>query len=160
MTKKKQYREKKLAVIEDMFTGEFDVQAILDKYKVSRNIYNKWLTEPDFIELFNGRIAAYYRQSELIIARYAPLAAAKLVQLTESQKEETARKACLDIISLPKSCSGPGLEGQVGDSEQPNNLQGIGAEQSQPFSPETASKLLAVLAEDQEKRKQINDREG
>jgi len=97
----KRLSKKQLAVIEDLFAGELDEQAVLEKHRVSRNLYNRWLTDDRFIEQFNERIARAYRQSELIIARYAPLAAAKLVQLTECEKEETARKACLDILSFP-----------------------------------------------------------
>ncbi|MFB0525530.1 MAG: hypothetical protein ACETVZ_08295 [Phycisphaerae bacterium] len=146
MSKQKQLTKRQLAVIEDLFAGELDEQAILDKHKISRNVYNRWLANERFTEQFNECIARAYRQSELIIARYAPLAAAKLVQLTESDKEETARKACLDIISRalfsPQVYPGgsnpqPGLAAKHLDSQFP------------PVLPaETASRLLAALAEE------------
>ena len=137
----KQLTKKQLAVIEDLFAGELDEQAILDKYKLSRKLYNQWLNDDSFAEQFEKHIADTYRQSDILIARYAPVAAAKLIQLTESDKPETARKACLDIISMPiliadrraKSSGEP----QPADTQLPVSL-----------NAETAGKLLAVLAEE------------
>ena len=100
MAQRKKLSKKQLAVMEDLFNGGLDEQAVLDKHKVSRNVYDRWLTDGLFVSEFDRRIMSAHRQSAALIARYAPLAAAKLVQLTESEKEETARKACLDIISL------------------------------------------------------------
>ena len=138
MGKRKNLTKKQLAIIEDLFAGELDEQAVLDKHKVSSNLYNRWLADKRFAEQFNECIARAYRQSELIIARYAPLAAAKLVQLTESDKEETARKACLDIISFPRLApqfsGGPSTDSQV-----PPDLPA-----------ETAGRLLAALAEERD----------
>jgi len=148
MSKRKQLTKRQLAVIEDLFAGELDEQAILDKHKINRNVYNRWLADEHFTEQFNERIARAYRQSELIIARYAPLAAAKLVQLTESDKEETARKACLDIIS--RALFSPQV--YPGGS---NPQTSLGAKhldsQFPPVLPsETASRLLAALAEEKD----------
>jgi len=137
----KRLSKKQLAVIEDLFAGELDEQAVLEKHRVSRNLYNRWLTDDRFIEQFNERIARAYRQSELIIARYAPLAAAKLVQLTECEKEETARKACLDILSFPT------LAGRSAAASTENAVSN--APESGQLSPQTASRLLAALAEEQ-----------
>ena len=140
MARKKRLSKKQLAVIEEMFSEQFDEQQVLDKHKVSRNVYNKWLADSAFADEFDRRIASARRQGELIIAKYASLAAAKLVQLTESQSEETARKACLDIISLPsaKKPQGPSETEQA--SEQP----------TPQLSAATASRLLAVLAEEKQ----------
>jgi len=140
MAKRKQLSKKQLAVIEDLFSGELDEQAVLDKHRISRNVYNKWLGDERFADEFSLRIASAHRQGQLIIARYASLAAAKLVQLTESENQETARKACLDIITLP---------GRVAkETEQPTDSQSSGLQQSQPLSEATFSRLLAALAEE------------
>jgi len=141
MKKKKNLTKRQLAVIEDLFAGELEEQEVLDRHKVSRNTFNKWLSDQRFIEQFNNRIAQAYHQSELIIARYARLAALKLIALTESDKDETARKACLDIIT--RNSISPRLY-----------AEGLNPEQSTPpvdkLSPQTASRLLAVLAEEKE----------
>jgi len=137
----KQLTKKQLDVIEDLFAGELDEQAILGKYKLSRKLYNQWRSDDSFAEQFEKRIKDSYRQSDVLIARYAPVAAAKLIQLTESDKPETARKACLDIISMPILTANrkaqPSEESQPDDTQPPVSL-----------NAETASKLLAVLAEE------------
>lgn len=137
---------KKLAVIEDLFTGELDEQAVLDKHDISRSLFKRWLADPKFTELFNERIASAYRQSEMILARYAPLAAAKLVQLTESENQETARKACLDIISQQRRTQN--LELKMPNDDEPEKT---GEPDALKLSDETVSKILAVLAEEQSK---------
>jgi len=156
MAKRKQLTKRQLAVIEDLFSGELDEQAVLDKHKVSRNVYNKWLAEASFTEQFDQRIAAAYCQSAALIARYAPLAAAKLVQLTESDKEETARKACLDIISVPHQLSlgsrliGAGKTQASSEPPAPNPSPDTSGGQAQQLSDQTARKLLAILAEERD----------
>jgi hypothetical protein len=140
--------KKQLAVIEDIFAGELTEQAILNKHKVSRNVYNKWLADECFRQRFDERVASAYRQSELIRARYAPLAAAKLVELMGSDKPETVRKACLDVISfraqqanLSKNDSHAGtLDQSASNVTEPNLPQ---------LSNETASKILSILANEQ-----------
>lgn len=139
MAKRKKLSKKQLAVIEDLFSGQFDEQAVLEKHNVSRAVYNRWLADEQFDDEFSRRIASAHRQSELIIARYAPLAAAKLVQLTDSEKEETARRACLDIISLPKFAAK--------ESEQSSEPQSASDKQAELLPPTTCSILLAALAE-------------
>ena len=140
MARKKQLKKRQLAVIDDMFSGELDEQSVLAKHKVSRDFYNKWLADGDFAEEFDRRIASAHRQSAALIARYAPLAAAKLVQLTESENQETARKACLDIISSPKI--GPQK------TEQSDKGKKDSDKQAEQLPEATASRLLAALAEE------------
>ncbi len=145
MTTRKQLNRKQIAVINDIFSSEFDEQTVLDKHKVSRNTYNKWLADASFSDELCRRIESAQRQSRLIIARYTSLAAAKLVQLTGSEKEETARKACLDIITLPMlSAKRP---------EQIKQTQNADTRQVEQLTPATCSRLLAVLVEEKEKEK-------
>jgi hypothetical protein len=142
MNRKKQLQKKQRAVLDDLFRGELEEQAILEKHKVKMAVYDRWHANGFFAAEFARRIEALNRQSELIIAKYRALAAAKLVQLTGSDKEETARKACLDIISLPT------LSNEK--PEQPTGVQKDGEKSLPQLPPETANKLLAVLAESQE----------
>ncbi len=132
--------KRQLAVIEDLFAGQMDEAEVLEAHKVSRSRYNKWLSGERFAAAYAERIGRAYRQSQLIIARYAPLAAAKLVQLTGCDSPETARKACLDIISMPRLAPAP-VAGAA---------SATGAEANHPaeLSDETASRLLAALAEE------------
>jgi hypothetical protein len=136
----KMLTKKQRAVIDDLFAGVADEQQVLDKHKVSKRLYEKWLANENFAEEFENRLAAARRQSEMIIARYATFAAAKLVQLTESQNPETARKACLDIITLLR----PVAERPETPSPEDN------AESSAELPPEIASRLLSALASSNE----------
>ncbi len=127
--------KRQCAVIEDLFAGGLDEQQILAKHKIDKHLYDKWLADKKFVGEFEHRLESARRQSELIIARYAAFAAAKLVQLTESENQETARKACLDIINYLRPNTEPKPD------EQPE------AEQASELPPELASRLLAALAE-------------
>jgi hypothetical protein len=141
MAKRKRLSKRQLAVIDDLFAGELDEQAVLDKHGVSGNVYNKWLTDEVFQAEFARRISGARLASEALIARYCLVAAAKLVQLTDSENQETARKACLDIISLPKISAN---RAEQTDKEQKGN-EG----QTEQLSAETASRILAALADEQ-----------
>jgi hypothetical protein len=121
-------------VIDDLFAGQISEQQVLDNHKVDRRLYDKWLADENFTDEFDRRVVAARRQSELIIARYAAFAAAKLVQLTESENQETARKTCLDIIGLLRPSSADSAQ-RPASSESPDELP-----------PELASRLLAALA--------------
>jgi hypothetical protein len=134
MPNTKHLTKRQREVIEDLFAGLTDEQQVLDKHKVGRRLYDRWLTDEKFAEEFERRLKSARRQGELIIARYAAFAAAKLVQLTESQNQETARKACLDIINLLRP------DAEMKPSEQPD------AEQPPDLPPELAGRLLAALA--------------
>jgi hypothetical protein len=142
MAEGKVLSKRQLAVINDIFAGELDEGAVLAKHKVSRSRYSRWLADEIFGAEFDRRVASAHRQSAALIARYAPLAAAKLVELVGSDKEETARKACLDIISLPAL--------SAKRAEQPNGGEGAGTRETEQLPAKVCSRLLAALAEDKE----------
>lgn len=142
MAQRKKLSKKQLSVMDNMFTGELDEQAVLEQHKVSRNVYSRWLADGLFVSEFDRRIMSAHRQSAALIARYAPLAAAKLVHLTESEKEETARKACLDIISLQAL-----LDKRIA---QPSQSQTTETQPQQQITEQTASRLLAALAQEEQ----------
>ena len=143
MAKKRQLTKKQLSVLNDLFNGELDEQEVLLKHKLSRNVYNKWLAEERFSERFKNYINGLNRQSELVIARYATLAAARLVHLTESENQETCRKACLDIISFSL------VKKTASKTKRPGNgANGADKNKNEPLPTKTASRLLAALADE------------
>lgn len=142
MTEQKQLTKRQLAVMEALLSGELDEQQVLDKYKVSINLYNEWRLDKDFNDEFVRRIDRVCRQAQIIIASYTTLAASKLVALTASKNEETARKACLDILSLP---SGYNRKEQELDSKIQSGVM-VDTSKSTELSEAMASKLLEVLA--------------
>ena len=139
MARRKYLSQRQLAVLDDLFGSELDEQSVLEKHKVSRNVYNKWLADKVFAERFKQYLNGLKRRSELLMAKYGCLAAAKLVELTASDKAETARKACLDIISPPKITSNI--------IEQSDKAKKDSEKQAEQLSDSMASRLLTVLAE-------------
>ena len=139
--KQKHINKKQLRVIEELFAGDMNEAEVLKKHSVSNRLYSKWLRDEVFSGELRFRIESGQRQGELIIAKYVPVAAAKLVALTESGKEETARKACLDVISLPVSFGQPERE----DVPEKNGL-----DPEAGLSPALAGKLLAALAKEEQ----------
>ena len=137
MAKPKRLSRKQLALIEDLFASKLDEQKILDEHKVARQLYRRWLADEQFTEELNQRVGGAYRQSTFLLASNARTVAERLVGLTEHENAETARKACLDIITMDPSTGLPGTSATAEDS----------AEEPSPISPQTASRLLAVLAE-------------
>ena len=140
--KSKKITKKQRQFIEDLFAG-LDEQQALEKYKISVKTYSRWLSDEGFVSHFNRQLEIAHRQGELIIARYASLAAARLVELTESENQETRRKACLDIISLPakkrQALEAKKNAGTVNEADNP-------AMENIKLSSETAGKLLAAMA--------------
>jgi hypothetical protein len=131
----KQLTKKQLSVVDDLFAGELDEQQILEKHRINKRVYDKWLAEANFAGEFDRRIKSAHRRGELIIARFANVAAAKLVELTNSENQETSRKACLDVINYLRQ------KAQADSDEQPE------AEKLPDLPPELASRLLAALAQ-------------
>jgi len=138
MRKNNTLTKRQLDVIEDLFAGELDEHAVLEKHNVNTKLYNKWHNEDAFIEHLEKRIAAAHRLGAAVIARCAPIAASKLVELTQCEKEETARKACLDIIAMRPALQ-PSTRPQAAPADTPDHPQNL--------TPQTAAKILAILAE-------------
>ena len=130
---------RQLAVVDELFEGGLDEAGVLAKHKVSTRLYRAWLADELFAEELAFRFESTRRAGDLIIARYTPVAAAKLVGLIDSDKAETVRKACLDILE-----AGRQPEAAITDTAGPNENQ-------PPLPPDLASKLLAVLAEHKSK---------
>ena len=140
MAGRKYLSQRQLTVLDDLFNSDLDEQAVLDKHKVRRSTYDRWLADKVFAERFKQYVNGLKRRSELLMAKYSCLAAAKLVELTASDKAETARKACLDIISVPKI--------RADKDERPEKAPKESSQQVEQLSDATASKLLAALAEE------------
>lgn len=136
MAKQRYLNQRQLTVLDDLFNSELDEQAVLDKHKVRRSTYERWLADKLFAERFNRYVNSIRRRSELLMAKYSCLAAAKLVGLTASEKAETARRACLDIINQPKVAT------------EAERIEKNCDKQAELLSDATASRLLAALAEE------------
>lgn len=134
MTEAKNLTRRQRALIEDLFTAELDEQQVLDKHHVSGALYNRWLADERFVAHLERRMVQAYRSGRLILARYATVAAGKLVHLTDCEKEEVARKACLDIITLDNPAAGSSIAADQDDTPETE------------LPPEVARRILAALA--------------
>jgi hypothetical protein len=133
--------KKQLAVIEDLVTAELDEAEILKKHGVKPSLYQKWLADEQFMEHLERRIAQARHFSRVLLARNTIAAAKRLAQLTECDQKETARKACLDIL-FPQSPNATGHASSQ-DAQEPSE----DARPTPTLSPETAGRILAILAE-------------
>ena len=90
MSKEKPLSTKQLAVIEDLFEGKKE-QEILEKHKLSRKLYNKWLADETFNRRLDRCAEWEYRKIAFKLARSARQALSSLVKLAEAETGETAR---------------------------------------------------------------------
>ena len=144
MARRKQLTQRQLAFLDDLFGSELDEEEVLEKHRVRRSTYDQWLGDKVFLERYKQHLNGVRRRSELLMAKYSCLAAAKLIELTASGKEETARRACMDIMMMPGKISEE--VGQTKTSDK-SAEKIIPAAEPAELSPERASRLLAVLAE-------------
>ena len=139
MAKAKTLCTKQLAVIDDLFEDKIEESEILKNHNLSRKLFEKWLADKGFLDHIDRRIAWEYRLGEIKMARSVTKAVTNLMKLTESGQPETARKACLDVITMQANLSA-GVQASKDNTKPPA--------ESLPFSRETAGKMLALLAEE------------
>jgi hypothetical protein len=125
-----------LQIIDELFESGGDEAAVLQKHNITFADWQKQLADKDFADELAARMESSKRQGRIILSKYAPYAATKLIQLCESENQETARKAALDILNLQTGRPDiSNLKSQISDTKLPS------------LDAETASKILAVLAE-------------
>jgi len=98
--KRKDLSEKKWAVLQDLFYSELDEIAVLKKHNVSRTTYERWLRQKLFSRQFRQYSASLARRTALAVAKAETEVAVRLVEITRCQKEESARKACQQVLAI------------------------------------------------------------
>ncbi len=140
MPKVKQLSQKQLEVIEGLFEERLNEDVVLKRRRVTRRTYRRWHTQKNFVAEYKRRLKQAKLEGERIMAKYSSVAASKLVELTQSKKEEIARRASLDVINYFRRKT-------KSKSASKNQLE---AEKLPDLPPETASRLLAALAQSKE----------
>jgi hypothetical protein len=130
------------AVIDDMLKNGLTEKEALEKHGITPIRYRRWLKGGLYMQEINVAIDAAMRQQKFTIAQCLPDAADKLTELIDTEKGETVRKACLDIIALQKADAPPQIVQQDGQTQNKYNL-----------TQEKAAKIWAVLAEKEPKNK-------
>jgi hypothetical protein len=124
--------KKQKAFLEDLLGGQYELSGLLERHRIRPGVYRRWLNNAIFVAELNERLESSRQQSRMLLTRFAPAAAAKLVELTGSDKGETGRKACLDVLKL---------SGQKKDAET-SQEQEAGVE----MSDEQVGKILRIMA--------------
>lgn len=140
MAKAKPLSTKQLAVIDDLFKDDPNELQILEKHNISRRLYDKWLADESFSDYLDRRKRWECRRNKIKLVKSERQAISNLLDLTKSKQSETARKACLDIITMGSSLSA-GTDTKPDKNPKP-------ASESLNLPPEAAGKLLAALAEE------------
>ncbi|MCX5633416.1 MAG: hypothetical protein NTW93_07070 [Phycisphaerae bacterium] len=83
--------KKQLEIIDDLFESGGDETSVLQKHNIPRKVWAKWLADKDFADEIAARVEASKRQSRIILSKYLSVAAVKLVQLCNSENQETSR---------------------------------------------------------------------
>ena len=139
--KTKKLSKRQTNVLDGLFTGELTLNEILKSCRVSQITYYEWLSDPFFMSAFDKRIDSAKAVLTSTLSAYSQAALLALVNLTRSEKTETARKACLDIVKLVQDEKDE-PQRQLGES-----LSSIGAGQGKELTEGESSAILQVLAE-------------
>jgi len=133
--------KRQINVLNAMFSGDLTLNDILKSCRVSQITYYEWLSDSFFMAAFDKRIDSAKAVLTSTLAAYSQAALLSLVNLTRSEKTETARKACLDIVKLVQNEK----DEQDAKFEIPNVPRlSVGQE---VLSPEQSSSILNALAE-------------
>ncbi|MCE5340544.1 MAG: hypothetical protein LLF92_05375 [Planctomycetaceae bacterium] len=119
--------------LDELYTNGGDELAVQQKFNIKRHVWQKWLEDYYFTVEMNRRHDSLQRQADTMLAKFKPMALAVLMSLCQSQNEEISRKACVELLYLKSQ----------GEQKTP-----LPQEQHEDISDETASKILAVLAEE------------
>jgi hypothetical protein len=140
MAKTKPLSARQLAVIDDLFEDDPNEPQILENHNISRRLYDRWLADESFSDYLDKRKAWEHRRNKIKLVKSERQAISNLLDLTKSKQSETARKACLDIITMGSSLSaGTDTKQDKNPKPTPESLN---------LPPEAAGKLLAALAEE------------
>lgn len=96
-----------------LFDGKPIDDALL-QCSLTKGLYVQWSASPAWVRAYEERMDELKKQTITIIGAFQPVAAVKLIALMDSEKEETARHACLDVLRL-----GSGLDFEDETAELP-----------------------------------------
>ena len=132
---------RQMRVLDGMFAGDLELNEILKKCRVSQLTYYNWLSDSIFMSAFDKRIDSARVVMLSTLAAYSQAALLSLVNLTRSEKTETARKACLDIVKLVQDEK----DEQATKDDAP--AMPTLSHQGRTLTPDESSTILSALAE-------------
>jgi len=112
--KRKRLSQKQLIFLNEVFEMGGAVTDALRNLRIRPSTFDRWLTNPLFLNKLRMYLNQYYLQARMELARSAPLAVSGLALLSErSMKPAELRKACNDILNIHTQlaklspCQGP-----------------------------------------------------
>ncbi len=133
--------KRQINVLDCLFTGELTLNEILKSCRVSQITYYDWLSDPFFMSAFDKRVDSGRAVLTSTLSAYSQAALLALVNLTRSEKTETARKACLDIVKLVQD------EKDEQTIKDDTPAMPMLSHQGRTLTPGESSAILQVLAE-------------
>lgn len=139
--KTKKLSKRQINVLNGLFSGELTLNEILKKCRVSQITYYEWLSDPFFMAAFDKRIDSAKAVLLSTLSAYSQAALLSLVNLTRSEKTETARKACLDIVKL--------VQDERDEQTSKDDISPVPtlSHNGRTLTPGESSAILQVLAE-------------
>ncbi|MEN6384432.1 MAG: hypothetical protein ABFD79_04475 [Phycisphaerales bacterium] len=128
-----------LKMIKKWIKNEGDDTKLPKRFKICHTKWGKLLNTKKIRDEIEGRIEVAKKRSQLLMVKYLPLATAKLIELCNSENNETSRKACVDILTVHKDNK------PIEIIKEP--------EPKLDFDNETASKVWAIIAESRSRKK-------
>lgn len=99
--KRKRLSQKQLTFLNEVFEMGGAVTDALRNLRIRPSTFDRWLTNPLFLNKLRMYLNQYYLQARMELARSAPLAVSGLALLSErSLKPAELRKACNDILNI------------------------------------------------------------
>jgi hypothetical protein len=106
-------------IIDDFFERGLSEAQVCDKHGLTVEKLREWCQDSDFKDQVFQRLFAPVSQAWIMLARSAPKTAQRLIELTDCEKPDIARKACLDILTaLPWQVQDSG-DNQSDESQGP-----------------------------------------
>ena len=125
----KKINKKQKDFLKEILDNRLPVETAMGKCKIDAAMLCQWFSSQPFTTELANRIECMTKRADMLISQHRLTAIEKLILLTNCDKEETARKACIDIIELTANGKN--------DEKDPETPQ---------FSQQTAAKLLEILA--------------
>jgi hypothetical protein len=127
-------------VLADMVEGGMSEREVEEKYRLREGLIRLWYAEEGFRAELVATVRVARFRAMAMMGQSAMMAAAELVSLARSGKEETKRKACVDIMKM-----------QIDENEKEDAAD----KPKMKISEEEASAVVKALAEVRRRQSEV-----
>jgi len=129
--------ERQKEVAQALYEGRYSEAEVIEQFNLRPQLLRRWLVAPDFQKELQRLCEVSARETRFTICRYGPIAALRLAELIGSEKDDTARRAALDMIDRCLRVEDTVLTGDANQTEP----------ESAHITDEQAQHMLLTLAE-------------